>query len=334
VLSIHLSWWFFCFIVQAVIVHRFGFDWQTSFLDAAASNLLLAAASFITMVQFRFFQAGVWTRIYRVIFALATLSFYFIALEYVLKEIIRLPEYQVFFETSVPIRASVSFLQMVVITLLSWLLGVLAAEKIRESKNLKSAQLLRDAELMSLRGQFQPHFIFNSLNSIGSLTISKPQEAMRMIQLLSEFLRGNLQRERAGIGTLKEEIEQVKRYLEIEKVRFGERLKVDVKVNPDHLGAKIPTLILQPVIENAVKHGLYETLGEVYIHVKADGYGENVELTVTNPCDENGQTEKGTGWGLDSIARRLFLLYSRNDLLRAGAKEGVFTTTIVIPAHR
>ena len=152
-----------------------------------------------------------------------------------------------------------------------------------------------------------------------------------MIQQLSDFLRGTIRKDTAQLISLEEELRHLRLYLDIEKVRFGHRLQTEI-ICPDTCNQlQIPSLLLQPVLENAIKFGLYDTLDQVLISIQARDEKPYLYVTITNPYDPATQRVKGTGFGLSSVQRRLFLLYSRNDLLQTSQDEHTFTTTIIIP---
>jgi LytS/YehU family sensor histidine kinase len=193
-------------------------------------------------------------------------------------------------------------------------------------------QLLRDAELLDLRQQIQPHFLFNSLNSISALLVTKPNSAQKMIQELAAFLRGTLKKENNGLVTLAAELNHLQLYLNIEMVRFGHRLKVENNIDANTENRSLPTLLLQPIVENAIKFGLYGTTEQITIHITSKIQNDMLFIEITNPYDiEAHYANKGAGFGLNSIARRLYLLFGRNDLLKIHTKENIFITQILIP---
>ena len=157
-----------------------------------------------------------------------------------------------------------------------------------------------------------------------------------MIQQLSDFLRGTLRQEGNHWNTFHKEIEHLELYLDIEKVRFGDRLRTVINVE-DEIGEwEIPALLLQPVVENAIKFGLYDTIGEVLITIEAIKKDNMLQLTIQNPFDSetnvnSTQPLQGTGFGLQSIRRRLYLLFGRNNLLQTRQEDGLFITQIFIP---
>jgi two-component system, LytTR family, sensor kinase len=205
-----------------------------------------------------------------------------------------------------------------------------------KEKELQQAQLsnyLREAELRSLKSQLNPHFIFNSLNSINSLTISAPEKAREMVVKLSEFLRYSLKREgESDLAKLSEELENARRYLDIEKVRFGKNLIYKEEVCDKCLNIPVPSYVLQPLLENAIKHGVYDSLKPVEIHLKCGQIDDNLFLTLTNNFDkEPGKLRKGEGIGLRNIRNRLRLIYGNENLMKVYEHNGHFVVSLIIP---
>ena len=187
-------------------------------------------------------------------------------------------------------------------------------------------------QLNSLAQQFKPHFLFNSLNSINALTISNPEEAQRMIHLLSEFMRGSVKENQGEKVALSQEIHHIQLYANIEKVRFGDRLNVHFLIPKECDNLKIPALILQPIIENAIKYGLYGNIDEVTIEITAERQNNELVISVLNPHDSETQlANKGTGYGLSSIRKKMLILYNQSNLLTTQEENGIFTTILKIP---
>lgn len=217
-----------------------------------------------------------------------------------------------------------------------WIVTFIALQKQvttmdEEYKNTASAvSLHREAELFKLRQQLQPHFLYNSLNSINALILIEPDKAQEMVGKLSDFLRNSLKREAREHIPVDEELEYIEAYLAIETVRFGNRLEIVY-----HKGytddAVIPPFLLQPIIENAIKFGLYGKTGNVVIDVNISLEAKMLSIAITNPYEPNHKPPSGTGFGLEGIARRLYLLYARNDLLTIKKDGTLFTTTLKIP---
>ncbi|WP_228384142.1 sensor histidine kinase [Sphingobacteruim zhuxiongii] len=207
-------------------------------------------------------------------------------------------------------------------------------EELLENKKRKdeSEKMVRDAELYNLRQQLQPHFLFNSLNSIIALIGSKPTEARNMVFQLSDFLRGTMRKDERQFSNVEDELNHLKLYLDIEKVRFGHRLSTDFDYTEEVLQAKIPVMILQPLVENAIKFGLYNVTDQVLIKIDLTLTENLLTIRISNPF-ETDQTEqkKGTGFGLSSIQRRLYLLFGRTDLLQTATEDQNFISTLRIP---
>lgn len=208
----------------------------------------------------------------------------------------------------------------------------LQEQKAQEKRRTDAEQLVKDAELARLRQQLQPHFLFNSLNSISALAGSKPNEARKMIQQLSDFLRGTLKKDDQQTVSLHEEIEHLKLYLEIEKVRFGHCLQVEINMECENKNVSLPPLLLQPIVENAIKFGLYDTIEDITISISCHFENNYLHIQIKNPFDsDTQQANEGTGFGLSSVQRRLFLLYARNDLMTTEKNNNQFITSLKIP---
>jgi LytS/YehU family sensor histidine kinase len=235
-------------------------------------------------------------------------------------------------EKSLPIRFCIGFLMISWMALVSLLWYTQQDQKENEKRKADAEKLAREAELYKLRQQLQPHFLFNSLNSISALIGRKPEQARTMIYQLSDFLRGTLRKEENEFVSLDEELQHLQLYLEIEKVRFGHRLATEI-INEDGCEMlKLPAMLLQPLVENAIKFGLYDTTGEVTIRVGAKCINKELVVCIQNPYDPNTATpRRGTGFGISGIKRRLYLLFARNDLLETHGENNIFTTTVKIP---
>lgn len=199
-------------------------------------------------------------------------------------------------------------------------------------KQSSAALQLKEAELYKLRQKFHPHFLYNSLNSISALTQIDPAKAQEMIGSLSSFLRSSVQREGREAIPLAEEMQYLKSYLAIESIRFGDRLKVEFEDETQGQGS-LPPFLLQPVMENAIKFGVYGQSGAVTIRIRIHREEDYLCFTVTNPFDRDLPALKGTGFGLEGIRRRLYLLHGRTDLLDTAKAADLFITKIKIPQN-
>ncbi|MBI9066065.1 MAG: histidine kinase [Salinivirgaceae bacterium] len=203
-------------------------------------------------------------------------------------------------------------------------------EHIMEEAKLK--QKVNEAELKTLKSQINPHFLFNSLNSISSLTITNPEKAHEMIIKLSSFLRYSLAHDPNNLIPLIQEIENMEAYISVEKIRFGDKLIFESNIS-EHCGkTKVPFMILQPLIENAIKHGVYEATSPIKVSVRCDKLDEkNMILTIGNEFDPEAISQKGTGTGIKNIKERLKIIYQINHLLSCEKTENYFKVTLVLP---
>ncbi|MDP2423918.1 MAG: histidine kinase [Bacteroidales bacterium] len=191
--------------------------------------------------------------------------------------------------------------------------------------------MLREAELNMLRSQIKPHFLFNSLNSINSLIISKPDLAQEMVIKLSEFMRYSLSHQDESMITFEKELYHMGLYLEIEKVRFKDRLVIEKEICDACLHQRLPAMILQPLLENAVKYGVYETIGNVEVGIRAQIAHNHLKINVSNGFDPENYPRKGTGTGLKNISKRLQTIYGRFDLMNIRKENNIFEVELIIP---
>ncbi len=193
--------------------------------------------------------------------------------------------------------------------------------------------LIREAELKTLKFQINPHFIFNSLNSLNALIMENPERAGEMTVKLAQFLRITLSGDDAATRPLSRELDAAHLYLEIEKVRFGEKIRYRQQVAREHRRHLVPAMLLQPLLENAVKHGVYESLEPVQITLKSDVQNGYLVLTLENDLDPAATTRKGPGVGLRNIRERLRILYRQDHLLQTERTANRFRVKIFIPTE-
>jgi LytS/YehU family sensor histidine kinase len=210
----------------------------------------------------------------------------------------------------------------------------LSATKLAEkaSRQAQLESLVREAELKILRSQINPHFLFNSLNSISSLTVTNPDKAREMIVKLSDFMRYSLSSRNDQPVTLRNEMESLRLYLEIEKIRFSDRLVIEEEISDECLPALLPGLLLQPLYENAVKHGVYESTDRVTIRTSVRRDGDWVVISVTNNIDPEAiVTRKGAGIGLKNVRGRLELFYGEKGEMTVTRNDDSFNVNMRFP---
>jgi len=206
-----------------------------------------------------------------------------------------------------------------------------------QEKKLNETQLnlmVRESELNVLRSQMNPHFLFNSLNSISSLTVSNPDKAREMIIQLSDFLRYALKYGQREETTFADELKNIELYLNIEKTRFEDKLVFDKEIGNICLESKVPNMILQPLVENAIKHGVYESTSPVVIKLSCREAGEFIEIRLKNNFDPAGKSRTGAGLGLKNVENRLHLIYNRDDLMKINKRDNSFEIILRIPQKK
>ncbi len=206
-----------------------------------------------------------------------------------------------------------------------------SASQNAERRSLEAGLLAREAELKALRAQLDPHFLFNSLNSISSLTAGDPSAARKMCVLLADFLRDTLRLGAAQRISLQEELNIVERYLSIEQVRLGARLNVLKETSPQALSAKVPALILQPLAENAVLHGIAHLLEGGTVTIRAEREQSLLVVWVINPCDPHRPRRKGAGFGLSLVRQRLQSQFGLAGQLETSEGRGEFIAKLSLP---
>jgi LytS/YehU family sensor histidine kinase len=196
------------------------------------------------------------------------------------------------------------------------------------------AVMAREAELKALKMQLAPHFLFNSLNSISALTGSSPKAAREMCLLLGSFLRKSLAFGAKLHVPLSEEISLVSDFLAIERVRFGPRLTLDFRVQEEAGACLLPPLLLQPLLENAVNHGIAQILEGGTITLEAKVNGSRLSIIISNPYDPDSQPRKSTGLGLQNVRGRLQTLFGTEARFEAEREEGLFRVRMTLPARK
>jgi len=240
-------------------------------------------------------------------------------------------EYSNFLSSSLYVRAFVAVMVYLVMVLIYYLISYSRSLSERARAEEKLRTLVKESELNLLKSQINPHFLFNSLNSISSLIMSNPEEAREMIIRLSDFLRYSLKHRENEFVSLEEELVRMQDYLAIEKIRFGEKLKYTLSTNDQCKNIRVPTMILQPLIENAIKHGVYESIEPVSVEFHCSLSEDYLRLELKNDFDPNQPSRRGTGVGLQNVSERIRLAYDGKGRLNRSVKENIFTVSLFIP---
>ena len=332
--------WLIVIADNIFLLRWFGLSWKTAAVDSLVNGFHLIMASLLIINMLRYYLPRRERVVHLLVLCLILTGAILLLTNWALSNFFRTDDaYIAFLSDSMIIRGSLDFLLLGCVTLITVIWYIWQDQKEIDFRNQDAEKLSKEAELFKLRQQLQPHFLFNSLNSINALIGSRPEEARKMVHQLSDFLRGTIRKEDHQWVSLKEELEYLQLYLEIEKVRFGHRLFTKIEIDETCEEKKLPALLLQPIMENAIKFGLYDTTGETAISLSATCEENYLLIIVKNPFDqETSAPRQGTGFGLQSIQRRLYLLFARTDLVKtevlaAGeeGKENIFITTVKIP---
>ncbi|MEM1179524.1 MAG: histidine kinase [Acidobacteriota bacterium] len=210
-----------------------------------------------------------------------------------------------------------------------------AASREAEARAYELRLLAREAELQALRAQLDPHFLFNSLHSINALVGRRPKEARTMCVRLADFLRRTVQVGEKKRISLDEELRLIEDYLAVEQIRFGDRLAVKVDVSGPAKAVGVPPLILQPLVENAVRHGIAHRLDGGTVEIFARREDGELRLRVVNPCDPDrprGRSPSGTGVGLANVRRRLEAAWGPRSAVEVESGDERFGVELRFPA--
>jgi sensor histidine kinase YesM len=232
---------------------------------------------------------------------------------------------------ALPVLTGLGILLYLAAVALSYLM--LAQERAVEAerKGADLQLLAQESELKALRAQLNPHFLFNSLNSLSALTAVDPARAREMCVLLSDFLRRSLGLGERKLVALQEELELARAYLAIEQIRFGARLKVDWLIAPETEPALLPTLLLQPLVENAIKHGIASLPEGGTLSIRSTLLEGHVVLAVSNPTDPDSPLPQGLGLGLKQVRQRLMGRFGNRSRFEAAVEDGTHRVTLVFP---
>ena len=241
--------------------------------------------------------------------------------------------FNIFFLDTLKSRFIIGILYYFLMTAFYYIVIYYSGFQERVIKETELKNLVTEAELRSLKFQINPHFIFNSLNSMSALTEIDPKKAKQMIIKLADFLRYTLANNDRQKNTLNEELKNIKLYLDIEKIRFEEKFEYVEELQEECGKTEIPSMILQPLFENAIKHAVYETLDTVRIKLTCVKQDDFLKITLCNNF-EGESHKKGAGVGLKNIKDRLKLIYQQDNLMEVKKENNKFIVNIFIPLQK
>lgn len=323
---------FLWFLGSFLLLNFYGIEYSIAIADASIFSLGFLGGVFVLDRIFSFYipkgENNWLLLILPIVLSLIAVFIHKYALIWIFEEDFT---YSDFLKNNFYLRWVVLAMAEIFVSLIAIVVSKLEQQEEIQNREMMMNELSKEAELTELRQQLQPHFLFNSLNSINALVISQPQKAREMVLQLSEFLRGTIRKDSSRWVTLEEELSYLYLYLDIEKVRFGHRLEVDFSLSDEAKSLKLPQLLIQPLLENAIKYGLYGVTDEVLIQFSATRRQNYLHISISNPFDPETSAPKGTGFGISSVERRLFLLFGRKDLLETNQQNSTFTVNLKIP---
>lgn len=329
--------WIFIALGQSLLFYyAFGSFIGISLVDSIVSLVIYSGIGLSLWFPFKYFNSGE-IRIPSLISNLVasgalSITLWVLVTKFIMTTV--LPEqnnYQAYWAATFPYRVGSGVFIYGLIILTYYLFESLSNISEKNAKEAKLESLVKETELKMLRSQINPHFLFNSLNSVSSLTITDPEKARDMVVKLSEFMRYALSRKDEQPVTLQNELDNLRLYLDIEQVRFGDKLSTEEFIEGNCLDFKIPVMLLQPLYENAVKHGVYESTESVKITTKAKIIDGFLALIISNNYDTTPSLRRGTGTGLLNVTRRLELFYGNKATIKTTKENGIYTVTLYLP---
>jgi len=336
-LIVYILVWFLIIAIHSIIIYSIlGIDLQDCLADGAAFYFLLAGFGYSYYFAVRYLSQSSKITLQEVLSHLAgaAVAVFLISMAHgvLMRNLITNESYLEFLQFSTGWRIASGIMLILILVLIYYLYNHNQYIRTQENRAQELKNLLRESEIEMLKFQINPHFIFNSLNSISALTMTAPDQAQDMVIKLSQFFRNALGKEKRDLHCLDEEMEQMDLYLKMEQVRFGDRLVVNNHIPESCHKLKLPALILQPLYENAIKHGVYENLDKVDISTHVKCSEAMLEVAISNTYDsENQGLSKGTGIGLNNVRSRLELMYGIPDLVTIERTRNTYKVKILIP---
>lgn len=329
-------WIFIAFIHIFVLLHIQKFSLHISFTESFISNFLLATLGlglWISIFYSNIEKKSILTIIFNHILLCIIFLGIWLAIDYLIlsSSFKDNTQYIKYLNASIPWRAGNGFLFYGLIIIVYYLMLYYQNFREKAVKESELKTLIKESELSSLKSQINPHFLFNSLNSISSLTIIEPEKAREMIIKLSDFLRYTISYNEEQLTSLEEELQNVNRYLDIEKIRFGKRLNIVMNTNEECLGKILPGLILQPLIENSIKYGIHDSIDESVVEIVTVCNADVLKVKIKNSYDQDFIEKKGEGVGLNNIRSRLNIMYNSDKLMNINKTNNTFEVTISFP---
>jgi LytS/YehU family sensor histidine kinase len=235
------------------------------------------------------------------------------------------------FDKIFPVLMVIGFFVYFLSAMLSYLLLAIEQTRLIEQRALQSQLKASQAELRFLKATIHPHFLFNSLTALGTLTRTSTEKAQIVCQQLADFLRYSLTFSNKDFVTINEELNHINNFLGVEKIRMGRRLQTSFTIDDALLDQKILSFSLQPLIENAIKHGIEPSLDGGTISMTIQNADEFIFINISNPKGQNGHTVESTGHGLANLKSRLSKTYKDEAKILIHDGEKAFSVKLYLP---
>jgi two-component system sensor histidine kinase AlgZ len=237
------------------------------------------------------------------------------------------------FRPEIPVMIVTGLLLYLLWVALYYVIIGVEASREAEARVMKASVLARDAELRALKAQVNPHFLFNSLNSISALTSSDASKAREMCILLGDFLRRTLGLGEKSAIPLEEELSLIRAFLAVEKVRFGSRIQMEENIDKAALAVPVPPLLLQPLVENAVVHGIANLVEGGWIRLDVRSQNGDLAITVENSFDPEAPPRRKSGVGLVNVRQRLQARYGNRATFGVLTEGDRYRVALTFPAE-
>jgi sensor histidine kinase YesM len=334
------GWIFFTLVLAALLTSTGGISWRNAFILAAMLSGMAQVSAFSASFSCRtapLNRTPVWRLLLIHIATAALLTFFWVKIGAIIAGVFdSSPTWKgvdQLYEQKTKMLYAAGFFYYELSVAFNYALIAQKSSREAQERALESSLRARDAELSALKAQINPHFLYNSLNSISALTSIDPSRAREMCVLLADFLRMTLGLGEKALIPLQVELDLLEKYCAIEKVRFGDRLNIEQHIQDDTKNCLLPPLLLQPLVENAVVHGIAQLPEGGRIRLQATRGNGRVTLLVENTWDPEAGPSRRNGVGLKNVQRRLEARYGKDAQLEAKAEEDLFRVSMGFPAE-
>ena len=335
--SYFTAWILISGIYAVIIIYFFKQPVSFSITDAGITSSIFALLGLLSWYTVRYISIDS-KQISLVVFNHLIAASVFISIWHftsysLLKYAIHDIAYLIFLDSAIPFRIITGLFLYCILALSYYLYKYYISFKSRVERDAEWKTLVKEGELNLLKSQLQPHFIFNSLNSIHALMGIDAERAQQMLLNVSSYLRLSIEKNQEKTVPLYEELENSELYCSIEKIRFQDRLVIQKNIHPETLSLLVPHMILQPLLENAIKHGLFESTEIITIQINSWLEGKLLHIRIQNNHDAAVKKKTGNNLGIQHVRNRFTLLYGRKNLVHITDENSIFQIELLIPQY-